>query len=209
MDPFSYKKQKNCHRNYISKTSTQVKAGDWKDYIGFKKMHGEIKDADSNAAEHWKNNMLPQILQDYDHENIFSTVETSLYYRAIPDGILAFITETISGSSKDRVTAYVTDKKRFWWSAIAKWKPPNIYGKKANLWNRKQTRTRGWHQKRFVMDKGFQQNLQWIGTRTVLLQLIFKCSKCGYFQLKKLKQLKQWWFVTQNCKYNFHTTFFY
>lgn len=58
-------------------TSTQVKAGDWKDYIGFKKMHGEIKDADSNAAEHWKNNMLPQILQDYDHENIFSTVETS------------------------------------------------------------------------------------------------------------------------------------
>lgn len=48
-------------------------------------MHGEKKDADTNAAEHWKNNVLPQILLDYNPDDIYNADETVMYYRAIPD----------------------------------------------------------------------------------------------------------------------------
>jgi hypothetical protein len=76
--------------------------------IGFKKMHGE-KDADQEAADHWINNILPQLLETYSPENVYSADETGIYYRALPDGTLTFKTDKIAGSkkAKDRVAVLV------------------------------------------------------------------------------------------------------
>lgn len=53
--------------------------------------------------------MFPQFLLDYEPEDIYNADETELYYRAVPDGILTFKKETISGSNKSKnlVTASV------------------------------------------------------------------------------------------------------
>lgn len=113
----------------------------WKarENIGFKRMHGEKKDADTSAAEHWKNNVLPQILLDYNPDDIYNADETGMYYRAIPDGTLSFKKETVCGSkkSKDRVTALVTanmsgsDKRRL--LVIGKSKDPRCFRGKKSL----------------------------------------------------------------------------
>jgi hypothetical protein len=77
--------------------------------IGFKKMHGEKKDADQEAADQWINNILPQLLETYSPENVYNADETGIYYRALPDGTLTFKTDKIAGSkkAKDRVTVLV------------------------------------------------------------------------------------------------------
>lgn len=61
--------------------------------ISFKRLHGEKKDADSPAADHWVNDVLPGILADYAPKNIYNADETGIYYRALPDGTLAMKTE--------------------------------------------------------------------------------------------------------------------
>ena len=85
-----------------------------------KRMHGEKQDADNAAAEDWTANILPELLSKYGPDDIYNADETGLYYRATPDGILAFKREALSGSKKAmvRVTAMVccnmsgTDKKK-------------------------------------------------------------------------------------------------
>ena len=77
--------------------------------IGFKRLHGESKDADTTAADNWVSNVLPGLLRDYDANDIYNADETALYFRALPDGTLAFKSESSGGSkkSKERVTVLV------------------------------------------------------------------------------------------------------
>ena len=96
--------------------------GRWKKRLGicYKKAHGEKGSANTEAAEQWIQNRMPEILLQYDEENIFNADETGLFYRAILDGTLCFKNETLSGSKKamDRITVLVcsnmagTEKKK-------------------------------------------------------------------------------------------------
>ncbi|XP_030069561.1 tigger transposable element-derived protein 4-like [Microcaecilia unicolor] len=74
--------------------------------ITFKKQHGERQDADDSGAENWVVSVLPSILNEYAPRDIFNADETGLYWRAIPDGTLAFKQATPTGSkaSKERLT---------------------------------------------------------------------------------------------------------
>ena len=74
--------------------------------IKFKHAHGEKSSADVEAAEEWISTVLPQLLQEYEPEDIYNADETGLYYRATPDGSLCYAYEQLSGSKKamDRVT---------------------------------------------------------------------------------------------------------
>ena len=49
------------------------------------------------------------LLRDFEPRNIYNAGETGIYYRALPDGILTFSTDHLSGSkkAKDRITALV------------------------------------------------------------------------------------------------------
>ena len=80
----------------------------WKERhnIKFKKQHGEKQDADDFGAERWVMEALPDIIKDYEPRDIFNADETGLYWRAIPDGTLAFKNCETSGSKipKERVT---------------------------------------------------------------------------------------------------------
>ncbi|XP_061188771.1 tigger transposable element-derived protein 4-like [Saccostrea echinata] len=77
--------------------------------IGFKKLHGEKKDADTDAANRWITEVLPEMIRDYKAEDIYNADKTGIYYRAIPDSTHTFKNEIASGSKKckDRVTALV------------------------------------------------------------------------------------------------------
>ncbi|XP_041351172.1 tigger transposable element-derived protein 6-like [Gigantopelta aegis] len=56
--------------------------------IVYKKLHGEKKDADINAADNWTTTVLPGLLQKYAPDDIYNADETGVYYRALPDGTL-------------------------------------------------------------------------------------------------------------------------
>ena len=80
----------------------------WKERnnIKFKKQHGEKQDADDFGAKQWVVEALPAILKDYNAKDIFNDDETGMYWRAIPDGTLAFKSCETAGSkvAKERVT---------------------------------------------------------------------------------------------------------
>ena len=71
--------------------------------------HGEKSSANFEGAEIWVSTVLPQILEEYNPENIYNADETGLYFRATPDRSLCYAYEQLSGSKKamDRVTILV------------------------------------------------------------------------------------------------------
>ena len=50
-----------------------------------KNIWGEGKIYDDDSVEHWKTNAIPEILQDYDLNDIFNADETGLFYKLIPN----------------------------------------------------------------------------------------------------------------------------
>ena len=74
--------------------------------IKFKHAHGEKSSADAEAGKMWTSTVLPQLLQEYDPEDVYNADETGLYYQATPDGSLSYAYEQLSGSKKamDRIT---------------------------------------------------------------------------------------------------------
>ena len=80
----------------------------WKERndIKFKKQHGDKHDADEFSAERWVVEILPDIIKYYHPRDIFNADETGLYWRAIPDGTLAFKHAETAGSKmpKERLT---------------------------------------------------------------------------------------------------------
>lgn len=78
--------------------------------IVFRKLHGEKQNADFDAANYWKTNILPDLLKDYDPHQIFNTDETGLFYRALPQHTHMFKTESNAGFKKikQRVTVLLT-----------------------------------------------------------------------------------------------------
>ena len=107
--------------------------------IGFKRLHGESKDADTTAADNWVSNVLPGLLRDYDANDIYNADETALYFRALPDGTLAFKSESSGGSkkSKERVTVLVatnmtgTDRRKL--LVIGKSREPRCFRGRKSL----------------------------------------------------------------------------
>lgn len=101
--------------------------------IVYKKMHGEMKDADIPAADSWREEILPNLLEEYSPDNIYNADETGIYYRALPDGSLTFKADSARGSKKvkERITAMVacnmsgTDKRRLF--VIGKSKKPRCF----------------------------------------------------------------------------------
>ena len=77
--------------------------------IKFKKCHGEKMDADLDAADQWRSNVLPELLQQYAPRDVYKADETGIYFRAEHDGTLSFSTDRLSGrkKAKERVTALV------------------------------------------------------------------------------------------------------
>ena len=101
--------------------------------IKFKRAHGEKSSADAEAAEEWMSTILPQLLNEYDPEDIYNANETGLYYRATLDGSLCYAYEQLSGSKKamDRITvlccANMTGKDKVKLLVIRKNKKPRCF----------------------------------------------------------------------------------
>jgi hypothetical protein len=49
----------------------------------------------------WSSTVLPELLEKYSPSDIYNADETGIYYRAVPDGTLAFSTDKLSGSKKE------------------------------------------------------------------------------------------------------------
>ena len=71
--------------------------------IKYKKAYGEKNDADLESANTWTATVLSEILDNLEPRNIYNADETGIYYRALPDGTLAFATEKLSGSKKAKM----------------------------------------------------------------------------------------------------------
>ena len=76
--------------------------------IKFKKCHGEKMDADLDAVDQWRSNVLPELLQQYAPCDVYNADETGIYFRTVPDGTLRF-GNRLSGRKKAKklVTALV------------------------------------------------------------------------------------------------------
>jgi hypothetical protein len=55
----------------------------------FKKTHGE-KDGADVGAEEWKSKKVPELLQTFCADDLYSADETGLFYRATPDCSLCY-----------------------------------------------------------------------------------------------------------------------
>ena len=73
----------------------------------WKTRHG----TDVSGAVLWSS-VLPELLEKYSPSNIYNADEMGIYYRAVPNGTLAFSTNKLSGSkkAKEHVTALVASK---------------------------------------------------------------------------------------------------
>jgi hypothetical protein len=67
--------------------------------IEFKKAHSEDS-ADAVYAEQWKSTKLPNLLQKFCADDIYSAYETGLLHHAMLDGSISYIHATLSGSNK-------------------------------------------------------------------------------------------------------------
>ncbi|XP_049304027.1 tigger transposable element-derived protein 6-like [Bactrocera dorsalis] len=56
--------------------------------IKFKKIQGEAADADTTAAENYRNDVLNTLIKDYEPGDIFNADENGLFYKALPSGTL-------------------------------------------------------------------------------------------------------------------------
>jgi len=81
-----------------------------RNFIVFKRQHGEKQDYDSEATEHWLTSVWPRIQDRYAASEIYNCDETGLYYWALPEGTMCFKNEKLSGrrKSKERLTDLLT-----------------------------------------------------------------------------------------------------
>lgn len=75
--------------------------------IVYKKMHGESLQSDVNESQRWLSEVLPELLREYAHADIFNADETALYYRATPDATLTFKDDKVSGGKKQKTRVTV------------------------------------------------------------------------------------------------------
>jgi len=61
-----------------------------RNFIVFKRQHGEKQDYDSAAAEHWLTSVWPRIQDRYAASEIYNCDETGVYYWALPEGTMCF-----------------------------------------------------------------------------------------------------------------------
>jgi hypothetical protein len=88
--------------------------------IKFRKAHGEKDSADIGGAEEWKSKKVPELLQKFCADDIYSAYETGLFYCATPYGSLCCKHIQLLGSKKamDHITVLCcsnmsgTDKKK-------------------------------------------------------------------------------------------------
>ena len=81
------------------------------------------QDHDSEAAENWITSVWPKIQNDYSASTIYNCDVTGLYFRALPEGILCFKNEKLSGSKKSK--EHFANCKHGWITqatAICHWK---------------------------------------------------------------------------------------
>ena len=76
----------------------------------YKREHGEGQHNDSDGEAHFREHILPNILKDYEPEDIYNTDETALYPRGLPDRGYAKKDEQLKGSkkAKDKITVLLT-----------------------------------------------------------------------------------------------------
>uniref|UniRef100_A0A1I8M6K0 HTH CENPB-type domain-containing protein n=1 Tax=Musca domestica TaxID=7370 RepID=A0A1I8M6K0_MUSDO len=74
--------------------------------IKLRKIHGEQKSADSNAAEDFLSSVVPNIISEYEEADIFNADESALFFKALPPKSLCKQGYRNTGfkSSKERVT---------------------------------------------------------------------------------------------------------
>ncbi|XP_070550158.1 tigger transposable element-derived protein 4-like [Ptychodera flava] len=77
--------------------------------IAYKKEQGEKQNADFPAAQHWRQHIIPAILQAYNKDDIFNADETGLYYRGLPDKGHCLKGDELVGGKKamERITTLV------------------------------------------------------------------------------------------------------
>lgn len=83
----------------------------------FKKRHnivqmsvcGESASADLQSSEDWKKNVLPDLIRQYDENDIFNADETGIFFKCLPNKTLAFKGQKCFGgkNSKERITVMV------------------------------------------------------------------------------------------------------
>lgn len=74
----------------------------WKERnnIVLEKLHGEKSDADFQAGDYWRKEVLQDLLKECESQLIFNADETGLYYRALPEHTFMFEGKENSGSKK-------------------------------------------------------------------------------------------------------------
>lgn len=83
----------------------------------FKKRHnivqksicGESAAVDLQVRDIWQQNVFPDLIRNYDKDNIFNADETGVFFKCLPNKTLAFKNEKCFGgkSSKERITVMV------------------------------------------------------------------------------------------------------
>ena len=70
---------------------------------------GEAASVASEVVDEWVGTKIPMLLNEFSPSDIYNIDETGLYWKILPDKMVAFKDERVRGGkkSKDRVTALV------------------------------------------------------------------------------------------------------
>jgi len=74
----------------------------WKkrENITFKRCHGEKQDANYDNAGEWIKDVLPNLLREFDANDVYNIDESGLYFRALPDSTFELKGTAVSGGKR-------------------------------------------------------------------------------------------------------------
>lgn len=81
----------------------------WKRRSGICQVCGDINEVSDEDCTKWQRDTLPNLLKNYQAEDIFNADETGLFFNCLPDNILTFKNQKCHGekNSKQRVTLMI------------------------------------------------------------------------------------------------------
>jgi len=65
--------------------------------VSSKKMCGESANVSDSSLSEWKRNRLPEILRQFQQNDVFNADETVIFWKVLPERTLAFKGESVKG----------------------------------------------------------------------------------------------------------------
>ena len=157
----------------------------------FRAIRGESASVDRQSVNNWRQNVLLEVLTEFDPKDVFNIDETGLFWRALPDKTITFRGDSCKGGkkSKERITILLggnmNGTEKIPLLVIGKSKKPRCFKQGLSIPVRYEANSRAWMTSE-VFEKFLRDWDRKLGSRKILL-LLDNCPAHPRIQLKSIK----------------------